>query len=412
MRAGAGGADVPRRRRTSWVFALVMMVGYGVMTLPILARHNFDSSVFIIAGDRFVDSGQLVSPIIVQPRSDGYDGQFYYRLALAPFQLGQPAFGIRFDRPVGRMQRIIYPLLAWAAAFGRPPLVPAMMFLINLLGLGASAMFGVRLAVRLRLPASTPLAIMLWPGFMIALTHDTTEIVAAALLLGALDFYFTGRLVFFGVLGALATLTRETSVLVLGGIMCFEMAGTLRQAPPTRRWRRVLVCGMTLVPLPLWWGALHLVWGGSPRESAGVRDVGISFVGAVTMLRDMLAGVRQLSPIHRLDFALRAFGLGGAVWLLGFSAMVLARVPAALRDAGRGHWPGAGWPGRAHVDPLTAGGPWIEPTAYFRAFTECYVVGCLLLALRPMPRWLAATGFAGGALALIGAWGLSVLQIG
>jgi hypothetical protein len=32
---------------------------------------------------------------------------------------------------------------------------------------------------------------------------------------------------------------------------------------------------------------------------------------------------------------------------------------------------------------LTAEGAWIEPWGYLRAFSECYVVGCVLLALGP-----------------------------
>jgi hypothetical protein len=32
---------------------------------------------------------------------------------------------------------------------------------------------------------------------------------------------------------------------------------------------------------------------------------------------------------------------------------------------------------------LTADGPWIEAMSTFRAFSECWLIGCLLLALRP-----------------------------
>jgi hypothetical protein len=43
---------------------------------------------------------------------------------------------------------------------------------------------------------------------------------------------------------------------------------------------------------------------------------------------------------------------------------------------------------------LTAGGPWVEPAAYFRAFTECWLVGwCLVGVAGAWPRrfgWLAA----------------------
>jgi len=69
----------------------------------------------------------------------------------------------------------------------------------------------------------------------------------------------------------------------------------------------------------------------------------------------------------------------------------------------------AGWlPIVALMSLLTADGPWIDQTAFFRAFTECYVVGCLVLAVRPVPRWLTWLILAGGALAFLGAWVLTV----
>jgi hypothetical protein len=79
-----------------------------------------------------------------------------------------------------------------------------------------------------------------------------------------------------------------------------------------------------------------------------------------------------------------------------------------LRLAGAGAL-AAGWlPVIALMSLLTAGGPWVDRNAYFRAFTECYVVGCLVLGLRPPARWLVRLMLAGGTLALLGALVLTV----
>lgn len=403
----AGNAAARHRLSTSLAFALLVVLGYVLATLPVLVRHHFDASAFIIAGDRYVDATHLVSPIIVKQNSDGYDGQFYYRLALSPFQLQQTAFGIRFDKASYRVQRIFYPVLVWAATLGHAGAVPAGMYLVNLLGLAAIGGFATRLTVRLRLPALTPLAIVLWPGFIIALTHDTTEIVAAALLLGALDGYFAGRLPVYCVLGALATLTREISILVLGGIVCFEAIEAVRTRGIALRWQRVLICGVALAPFLVWQAALRRVWAYAPQ--AGTSDLGWPLLGAAIMLHDTLTGVKRFAPGRPfLDAALRAYVVGSAGWLLGFCAIVIARVPAVLRTAGSGAL-AAGWlPVFALMSLLTAGGPWVDRTAYFRAFTECYVVGCLVLGVRPAPRWLTWLMIAGGALALLGAWGMAI----
>jgi hypothetical protein len=65
----------------------------------------------------------------VQRDSDGYDGQFYYMMALSPFA---PDARI----PEARSQRLLYPLLAWVIAFGRPEVTTLALALVNLLSVG------------------------------------------------------------------------------------------------------------------------------------------------------------------------------------------------------------------------------------------------------------------------------------
>jgi hypothetical protein len=400
-----------RWMRAPPAFALVAVAAYLLLVLPTLVQHDFDPSVFIVAGDRFVDRTQSISPIMVRHNKSGYDGQFYYRLALAPYRMQQSAFGIRLDEPAWRAQRILYSVLAWGGAFGQAALVPASLLLVNLLGLGSIAVFTVRLTARLHLPPLTPLAMMLWPGFIIALTHDTTEIVAAALLLGALDAYFAERLLAYGLLGALATLTRETSILALGGVLCFETFRPHVGVGTGGRWPRVLVCGLALIPFLMWREAQLVFWHHSPQGAVAANNLGWPFVGAVSMMRDALSGVRQYTPSHGLDVAMRGYVLASSALLLWFCAVAASRVPYVVRTAGVGAL-AAGWlPIMVLMSLLTEAGPWTEPTGYFRAFTECYVVGCLLVALRPPSVWVSKMMFAGCAVACVGAWAIAVVQV-
>jgi hypothetical protein len=398
-----------RLRLNGWsgtLLPVAVALAYFALTLPILGRNHFDRSVFIQAGDKFADAAALPSPIIVRPNSTGYDGQFYYRLALSPLGLQPVSSGIRFDSPAFRMQRIVYPLLAGAVAFGRADWVPSALFLVNLVGLGAIAWLAQRLAARLRLPIWTPLAIMLWPGFFITLTHDTTEIIAAALLLAAVDRYLSGRLLAYAVLGALASLTRETGILLLGGVFCLELFQAVRPTAIARPWSRVLVCGLAMLPFLAWQEALVLLWGEAPRNAGVSQNLGWPLLGVVGMLRDVLAGAQHFAPGRTIDLGIRAYVVGSTLWLLAFCAVVATRVPSALRSAAAGV--AAGWvPLLLLMSLLSAGGSWINPAGYFRAFTECYVVGCLL----PMPvarRWVAWGLLAGAVVAFAGAWVLTV----
>src|SRR5437870_36042 len=99
--------DAPR------VILVVVALLYGSFISLRLAEQHADPSAFVTAGDRFCDPQQVPFNLRVLPTSDGYDGQFYYRLALDPFTRTRTAFGIQLDLPAYRQQRIIYPLLVW-----------------------------------------------------------------------------------------------------------------------------------------------------------------------------------------------------------------------------------------------------------------------------------------------------------
>jgi len=356
------------KSRSPLLFAVGVLAIYLAAIVPVLLRHGFDTSTFIVAGDHYVDATQLPSPIDVRPNSDGYDGQFYYRLALAPFDLRQPLDGIKIDAPVYRMQRMVYPVLAWAASLGEPRLVPLALLLINLAGLAAIALLAARLTRCLELPALVPFAIVLWPGFVVTLTHDTTEILSTAFLMAALDRYFAGRLVVFVALGAIATLTRETTALVLGGLFIYEL---LLQ----RNWARIVLCAVALVPVVIWRQTLATIWGATP-SSAAIDVLTWPMLGIVDAFRSILFG-DYVAATGIKGAILRAYAFVSIAFLVGFSALTVSRFASARKVLV------AGWlPSVALMAVLGANGPWIEPIGFFRAFTECWVVGCLLFDAR------------------------------
>ncbi len=47
---------------------------------------------------------------------------------------------------------------------------------------------------------------------------------------------------------------------------------------------------------------------------------------------------------------------------------------------------------------------WIDPTAYFRAFSECYVVGCLILGAAGLPVGSGRAVLAPGVVMLLSSW--------
>jgi hypothetical protein len=392
-------------------FAGAVMLAYALLLFPAARRANFDPSLFIVAGDRFVAKDETATPIIVRPDAPGYDGEFYYRLALAPFNTDRTAFGIAFDRTDWRMRRIVYPLLVRSLALGMPGLVPASMVLVNLLGLGAIAFCAVRLTTLLRLGSWFPPALMLWPGFIITLTHDTTEITAAALLISAFTCYFRKRFWLYALLGALATLTRETAVPALGGVLVCEGL----QAVGTRfsgiAWGRLLRCVLAPIPYLIWRAAIALMVGAPPTGDTASEDVGWPLIGLIGMFWQHVAYPGSTAPTLLKDLMMRGYVVGSAALLVAFCGVTLTRLPAILRDPATAP-AGAAWiPIIGLMSLLSANGPWIEPAGYFRAFTECYLVGLLILALAPPSKLQARILLGGCVLSFAGAWLIALIQV-
>jgi hypothetical protein len=141
-------------------------------------------SLFIMAGHTYTHRSQLPRGLLLVP-SAGYDGQFYYRLALDPFNWHHTAFGITMDQSY-RYTRIGYPSLAWIFSLGQHQLVPVVLVVLNLFAVAAMAMLGGVFARDAGRHALWGLAFVAYFGLVISVGRDTAEPVAEACMLGGL----------------------------------------------------------------------------------------------------------------------------------------------------------------------------------------------------------------------------------
>lgn len=174
----------------------------------------------------------------------GYDGMFYYRLALDPFTDQRTDFGITFDRPAYRQQRIVYPLLAWILSLGDARRVPWALVLVDLAGLFAVGWIGGALARAAGRHALWGLLFPAYPGFAITLARDLTEIVASAFLLAALLWLRRGHAVRAAGALSLAVLARETTILLA---LAAGIAALVASPRRLRSWVPLLAPGLVLV---------------------------------------------------------------------------------------------------------------------------------------------------------------------
>ena len=393
-----------------WRFAIVVVVAYLVMVALPLAAHDFDLSTFIVAGDRYVDPALTPGPILVHAKSAGYDGQFFYRLALDPWRFEETAFGVRLDKPAFRMSRILYPVLAWMVSLGIPKLVPTALFALNLLALGLVAATSVMLAKAARLPAALPIAIALWPGFLVSLMHDTAEILGCGLMLAAILCRMRGRFVLYAAMAAAATLTRETTVPVFAGILACDIYAAWRGGGG----KGATAAGAVLfLPFVLWRMALGLIWHVAPDSHGISQNLGaLPFSGWAETLFASISGARHWAASPAKNLFVRFVVLVTTAGLGVFYLCTASRIRRLWRSDNVLRPLAVSWVLLAvMIAFLKASGPWVEPAGYLRAFTECYAVGCLVLAGTAFPVARRSVAWAGAAvLALV--WIYSVSQIG
>jgi hypothetical protein len=398
------------------LFGMMVVLVYLLALVPTLYRHHGDISTLIVAGDKFVAAGRTPSPIIVRPHSAGYDGQFYYKIALHPFATAPIADGVTFDHAAWRLQRIAYPLVSHIVALGQARFIPAALLATNIAALFALSWLAMRFARRH--PATTIAAwpLILWPGFMVALTHDTTELLTCALLLGAICAYLDEQYLLFACAGALAALTRETCSLMLAGIALTELLRILRKSasstprPIPRAWRPLGCAALALVPFAIWhiWVALHVHDAG---QTAPVQaNIDLPLVGVTQRLIGALSTTLAIGGVPAKARLMSLYTAATAVFIIVFSMAVLGALPKLWRHGGRVAALATGLLAMMILlSLLSARGPWIDPTAVFRAFSEAWVVGWVLLILagRPIGR---AAWFALVPLALMN-WSICMTQL-
>jgi hypothetical protein len=210
------------------IIAFLGWTGFALARWQIWAKGHL--SLFIMAGHTFTHRAQLSPGLRLVP-SAGYDGQFYYRLALDPFNWHATAFGITMDQSY-RYTRIGYPILAWIFSLGQHQLVPVVLVVLNLFGVAAMAMLGGAFARQSGRHALWGLAFAAYFGLVISVGRDTAEPLAEACMLGGLLAYRRGTggmYVLATALFAYGAITRETILFAPAAIAVTRLIAIARR---------------------------------------------------------------------------------------------------------------------------------------------------------------------------------------
>lgn len=340
---------------------LLVAAAAGAFVFGLLRANDFDASWFVTAGDRYCDAARVPPGLSVRPNSDGFDGQFYYRLALDPLASRQTDYGITLDVPALRHQRILYPLLAKVLSLGSPRLLPWAMIFVNFSALCLLGWLGGLYARSLQKHALWGIFLPLYPGSLLTLTRDLVELSEVALVVGSLLLVRRGRHAPATLLLALAVLAKETALLVAVGAALVYAADRLKGRAARVRWHYFAA---PLAVFLLWQAALFYNWGEVP-VFAGRVNLGAPFKG--------FAGFLAYASEYRTPLQRRA--LPELLYLVAFASAVLYCLRSTLAAAHEI----IAWLLYGALALALSRAIWVEDWTFMRAVTEFCVVGAVIL---------------------------------
>jgi len=312
------------------IIAFLGWTGFVLARWQIWAKGHL--SLFIMAGHVYTHRAELPRGLLLVP-SAGYDGQFYYRLALDPANWNHTAFGITMDQSY-RYTRIGYPVLAWIFSLGQHQLVPVVLVVLNLLGVAAIAMLGGMFARDAGRHALWGLAFAGYFGLVISVGRDTAEPLAEACMLGGLLAYrraSTPMYLLATALFAWGAITRETILFAPAAIAVTRLiAMARRRATPG-------LADLTWVVPAAAYGLVEftvhfVVKGEFPLLANSSRNLTVPFTAMADALRYDAAHINtaHLSPI---DISLLEYATLAIFILAGMAVLTLTTAPVHERLA-------------------------------------------------------------------------------
>ena len=345
--------------------AAIALIAALAIVLPILSRHQWNPSVFVTAGDRYANRAEAPSNLIILRNSEGYDGQFYYRLAFDPLTNQRTASGVTIDIPQYRQQRILLPAIVWAFSFGRPLVVPTILLGTNIAVLSLIGWIGGRAAQGFGRNAIWGAGFALYPGFALSLARDLTEILAGCLVLAALLSLRQNRHVVTAVWLSLAALARETTLILAAAFVIFWLFDQLRGK------RHQIAQALTFI-LPFavfvsWQIVLRLRW-----QHFGVATAPVLLTTPFASLTRYIASISPLSfPPQRLGLL-----------ELCFLAFFIVCVAACFRSTPTVSPVRLAWLVYIMLPIFLAWSVWWEHWSFMRVFTEAYIIGLWIVLQR------------------------------
>lgn len=211
-----------------------------------------------------------------------YDGVYFYAMALDPLARGREHLLI--DRPAYRYGHVGFSWLVRLVSLGKARLIPGVMLLLTLLGAGASGFIASRWADELGWSPWWGMAVALSPGIVYAVTADTSEPVAFAIVAVALLAWSRGRWLVSGIALAAACLTKEPLLVAPAGVALWELIQNARTRDEQLR-RKLAALAIAPIVFLIWYAYLRHTFGVWPFQQEARDYFTVPYAGWFDSMR-------------------------------------------------------------------------------------------------------------------------------
>jgi hypothetical protein len=280
---------------------------HALLLTGFVAAHGGDPAALVCVGGERVGRPPFEA-INIAFRKHGYDGQFYYALARAPWRKNPEGL----DNAPVRQLRILYPAVSWLMSGGDARLLLWALPLVNLLAIAGLAGLGASLAGRHGLSpwwgALLPVALNVAMPALRDLGDVLSTFAVCGLVVGWLR---RGPWWELALWAAAAVFCREQNLAVIAAVLA--VAAWRRQAP---------VCLGLIAVVALWATWVGVVWalyGQWPMHQGQEGHIGWPLVGMFQRLQGLdQFPSRASAVIAVLSLLLILAEAGLAVYLLRF----------------------------------------------------------------------------------------------
>jgi hypothetical protein len=267
------------------VAGVVALLAATLTIVPSLRPEDWDVTALprVTAETPLADAAKRIDPSFHTVRAGGYDGQFYWAVAIDPLATGSVHHDV--DKPSYRYGHPLYGWLGWLLSAGQSGAAAGALLAVGLLSFAIAAAAAAWLGMCRGSGGWESLFVVANAGLLYSTAHDLAEPLCAALLLGGIAAYVSGRRAVMLVCFCLLPFAKEPLAVVPIAIAVWELWRNRASV------RSVLPLGAILVPSIAWWIYARVQLGA--WFTSGDTALGLPFAGWKRALLD--AGVRSYS---------------------------------------------------------------------------------------------------------------------